>query len=161
MTEDLSKGPVAGVARRDVLGYAVAGIVAVTVVRPAGATPESMEQAIRETVGKGKLNRGRVHLELAPLSENGNTVPCAVTVDSPMTAADHVRAIHLFNEKNPQPNVLTVRLGPRAGRAAVTTRIRLSETQDVVAVAEMSDGSFWSDQATVIVTLGACLEDSV
>lgn len=98
-------------------------------------------------------------LELPPLSANGHAVPLTVTVDRPMTAADHVKAIHVFTEKNPQPDVATFRLGPRAGRARVATRIRLADTQTVVAVCELSDGSFWSDQANVIVTLTACLED--
>jgi sulfur-oxidizing protein SoxY len=78
-----------------------------------------------------------------------------------MTAADHVKAIHVFNEQNPQPNVIGCVLGPRAGRAAISTRIRLSDTQTVVAIAEMSDGTFWSDSVNVIITLGACLEDPV
>jgi sulfur-oxidizing protein SoxY len=101
-----------------------------------------------------------VKLDLPPLSENGNTVPLTVSVESPMTAADHVRAIHLFTEKNPQPDVATFRLGPRAGRARVSTRIRLADTGLVVAVCELSDGSFWSDRAAVVVTLAACLEEA-
>ena len=79
----------------------------------------------------------------------------------PMTAADHVKAIHVFNEKNPQPDVISCRLGPRAGLSSISTRIRLSDTQTVVAVAEMSDGSFWSDSVSVVITLGACLEDLI
>jgi sulfur-oxidizing protein SoxY len=82
-----------------------------------------------------------------------------VVVESPMSASDYVKAIHVFNEKNPQPNVISVKLGPRAGRAAIATRIRLSDTQTVTAIAEMSDGSFWSHAVDVVITLGACLED--
>ena len=93
--------------------------------------------------------------------ENGNTVPCTVSVESPMTPGDYVKAIHVFNEKNPQPNVISVFLGPRAGRASFSTRIRLSDTQHVVAIAELSDGSFWSGSVDVIITLGACLEDGL
>ena len=66
--------------------------------------------------------------------------------------------IHVFNEKNPQPNVLSIRLGPRAGKAAISSRIRLADSQTVTAIAEMSDGSFWSDEADVVVTLAACVE---
>lgn len=150
--------------RRHVLqasgAVALAGIVGVE-VRPARATPASMQAAIRKVVGEGKVNTGRVRLEIAPLTENGNSVTCAINVDSPMTAKDHVKAIHLFNEKNPQPNVISAHIGPRAGRARLQTRIRLSDTQTVVAIAELSDGSFWSHSADVIVTLGACLEDSL
>jgi sulfur-oxidizing protein SoxY len=148
--------------RRGVLraGLAVpAGAALPLLVRPAAATPESMRDAIRKLVGDREVKAGRVKLEIPPLSENGNSVSCAVSVESPMTEADHVKAIHLFNEKNPQPNVISVSLGPRAGRARLATRIRLSDTQTVTAIAEMSDGSFWSDSANVIVTLGACLED--
>jgi sulfur-oxidizing protein SoxY len=112
-------------------------------------------------VGDARLNVGKVRLDIPPLVENGNTVPCTVTVESPMTAADHVKAIHIFAEKNPQPYVIGAALGPRAGRASVSTRIRLRDTQDVLAVAELSDGSFWSDRVNVIVTIGACLEDVI
>jgi len=122
-------------------------------------TPGQMEAAIRSVTGQAKIQKGKVTLDLPPLVENGNTVSMSVTVDSPMTRENHVRAIHVFNEKNPQPNVITVRLGPRAGKAHVATRIRLADTQKVIAIAEMSDGSFWSDTQEVIVTLAACLED--
>jgi sulfur-oxidizing protein SoxY len=129
-------------------------------VAPARATPEAMKDAIRKVVGTAKVTPGRVKLELPPLSENGNTVPLTVSVESPMTPAEHVKAIHVFTELNPQPDVVTFRLGPRAGRARVATRIRLATTQTVTAVTELSDGSFWSDTAAVVVTLAACLEDA-
>src|SRR5207302_10167174 len=109
-------------------------------------------------VGEAPLRRGKVKLDLPPLIENGNAVPMTVSVDSPMTEADHVKAIHVFNEKNPQPHVVSVQLGPRAGKAAVSTRIRLADSQTVIAIAELSDGSFWSDEADVVVTLAACVE---
>ena len=118
-----------------------------------------MRAAIRNVVGEAPVRKGRVELDVPPLVENGNTVSLVVTVDSPMTATDHVKAIHVFNEKNPQPNVISVHLGPRAGRAKISTRIRLADTQTVTAIAEMSDGSFWSATAEVIVTLAACLEE--
>jgi sulfur-oxidizing protein SoxY len=145
--------------RRDVLQYAAGGAVMLA-VGPADATPAAMQDAIKQVVGNAKVTPGRMQLGVPPLSENGNTVPCTVTVESPMTAQDHVKAIHIFNEKNPQPNVLSIHLGPRAGKASISTRIRLSETQTVTAIAQMSDGSFWSHSANVIVTQGACLEDT-
>jgi sulfur-oxidizing protein SoxY len=120
-----------------------------------------MQSAIARVIGDAKLNAGKVKIEIPPLVENGNTVPCAVAVDSPMTPTDHVKAIHVFNEKNPQPNVISCKLGPRAGRASISTRIRLSDTQAVVAIAELSDGSFWTDSVRVMITLGACLEDLI
>ena len=125
----------------------------------ARATPAAMQEAIRKVVGSGRVNTGRVKLDLPPLSENGNAVPLTVSVESPMTPSDHVRAIHVFTEKNPQPEVVSFHLGPRAGRASVATRIRLADTQAVVAVCELSDGTFWSGGADVVVTLAACLED--
>lgn len=144
--------------RRQILA-AAGGAGLALIVRPAQATPASMALAIRKVVGEAEIKIGRIKLDLPPLSENGNTVAMGVSVDSPMTPDDHVKAIHVFTEKNPQPNVISVKLGPRAGRAAISTRIRLADTQTVVAICEMSDGSFWSDQFDMIVTLGACLED--
>ena len=123
------------------------------------ASAEEMQQAIRKLTGGRTLNPGKVTLELPPLSENGHVVPMRVAVASPMTEADHVRAIHVFTEKNPQPNVASFRLGPRAGRALINTRVRLADTQTVTAIAEMSDGSLWTASAHVIVTLAACLEE--
>ncbi len=118
-----------------------------------------MPEVIRKLVGTAQINHGRVKLGLPPLVENGHLVPLTVSVESPMTAAAHVKAIHVFTERNPLPEVVSFHLGPRVGRARVATRIRLADTQTVVAIAELSDGSFWSDRAHVIVTLAACLEE--
>jgi sulfur-oxidizing protein SoxY len=122
------------------------------------ASPAAMDDAIRNLVGEATIQRGKVTLELPPIVENGNVVPLTVSVDSPMSEANHVTAIHIFNEKNPQPYVATFNLGPRVGRAAVSTRIRLADSQRVVAIARLNDGSFWSESADVIVTLAACAE---
>src|SRR2546428_10708914 len=137
------------------------GLGAVIVVEPARATPAEMQDAIRKGVGGARVTPGKVKLDLPPLIENGNTVPLTVSVESPMTETEHVRAVHVFTEKNPQPNVATFHLGPRAGRAKVATRVRLADSQNVVAICELSDGSFWSDSAGIIVTLAACLEDGI
>lgn len=137
---------------------ALAGAAAILLVRPASATPEDRTRAIRDFAGEAEIRPGRVKLDLPPLVENGNSAPVTVTVESPMSETDFVRMIALFNERNPQPNVLTVQLGPRAGRAAVSTRIRLATSQRITAIAEMSDGTYWSDSADVIVTLAACVE---
>ena len=136
-----------------------AGLLVLRSVEPASATPEAMRSVMRTIVGDAPLRKGRVQLDLPPLVENGNTVPMTVTVDSPMTALDHVTAIHVLNEKNPQPYVLTVHLNHRAGKPHFATRIKLGDTQRVVAIARMSDGSFWSGEQDVIVTIAACLED--
>ncbi len=127
-------------------------------VRPTGATPERRAEAIRAFAGEAEIKAGRVRLDLPPLVENGNSAPLTVAVDSPMTESDFVRRIAIFNERNPEPNVLTVQLGPSAGRALVTTRIRLATSQRITAVAEMGDGTYWQDGADVIVTLAACVE---
>jgi sulfur-oxidizing protein SoxY len=136
-----------------------AGLLTVIASRPSAATPAAMQEAIRNTVGEGALGQGRVKLGIQPLVENGNTVPITVTVESPMTEADHIKAIHVFNEKNPQPHVFNAWLGSRAGRAMVSTRIKLGDSQKIVAIAETSKGEFWTASADVIVTIAACVED--
>ncbi len=135
-----------------------AGIWLPLATGPASATPASMRAAIRKVVGEAPVTKGRLKIDLPPLIENGNAVSLTVAVESPMTVEDHVKAIHVFTEKNPQPNVISVQLGPRAGRATFSSRIRLADLQKVIAIAQMSDGSFWSDEIEVIVTLAACLE---
>jgi sulfur-oxidizing protein SoxY len=151
--------------RREVLqiaGALAGGATALRLsIRPARATPEAMQDAVRAAIGEAQVKKGKVTLDLPPIVENGNSVPCTVSVESPMTATDYVKAIHVFNEKNPQPNVISVKLGPRAGRAAFSTRIRLADSQTVTAIAELSDGSCWSDDIDVIVTLAACIEESI
>jgi len=142
--------------RRILLVTAGAGLVSLApVVR---ATEDAMAEAIRDLIGEGPLKPGKVKLELPSIVENGNTVPLTVSVESPMTEADHVESIHVFNQKNPQPYVAAFHLRPRAGKAGVVTRIRLADSQRVVAVARLADGSFWSDSADVIVALAACTE---
>jgi len=141
------------------MGPALVGPALMFRAAPARATPVEMREAITRLIGSASVHQGRVKIELPPLSENGHAVPLTLSVDSPMTEADHVKAIHVFTEKNPQPDVVSFRFGPRAGRAHVATRMRLADTQTVVAVCELSDGSFWSASATVLVTLAACVEE--
>ena len=125
----------------------------------AEATPETMAAAIRQVTGGAAVRAAKVTLDIPPLVENGNAVPLTVSVESPMTETDHVKAIHVFNEKNPQPHVFNAYLGPRNGKAVVGTRIKLADAQKVVAIAETSRGEFWSASADVIVTIAACIED--
>jgi sulfur-oxidizing protein SoxY len=140
-------------------GAAVAGAVPIVTLRPLEATPAMLTSAIRNVVGEARLRTGRVRLDIPPLVENGNTVPMTVSVVSAMTADDYVKSIHVFNEKNPQPNIGNFYIGPWAGRAQVATRIRLADSQKVVAIARLSDDSFWSVGADVVVTLAACTEE--
>lgn len=147
------------ISRREMLAIvAGAGVVALIRAKPALATPASMKAAIRNVVGEAPVKQGKVKIDVPPLVENGNTVALAIEVDSPMTQTNYVKAIHVFNELNPQPNVISARIGPHAGRARISTRFRLADTQTVVAIAEMSDGTFWEAKADVVVTLQACLE---
>jgi sulfur-oxidizing protein SoxY len=138
---------------------AVAGALPLVTLRPLQATPAMLSSAIRNVVGEAPVRTGQVKLDIPPLVENGNTVPMTVSVASPMMADDYVKAIYVFNEKNPQPNIANFYLNPPAGRAQVATRIRLADSQKVVAIAQMSDGSFWSASADVVVTLAACTEE--
>ena len=155
--------------RREFLVLAC-GAASIAAARKAGAQIDpnqqalrkaAMQEALRRVVGDAPVRRGRVRLELPPLIDNGNSVPLSVAVESPMTLSDHVKAIHVFTEKNPLPEVVSVYLGPRAGRARMSTRVRLADTQTVLAIAQLSDGSFWSDSAEVVVTLSACLEEGL
>ena len=148
--------------RRQFLGLA-GGVVAFGVVtlRPAEATPAMLASAIRNVVGAAVVKTGKVKLDIPPLVENGNTVPMTVSVTSPMTSNDYVKSIHVFNEKNPQPNVGNFYLGPHAGRAQISTRIRLADSQKIVAIAQLSDGSFWQTSIDVVVTLAACTDEVI
>ena len=142
-------------------GAAVLGAVPIVTLRPAEATPAMLASAIRNVTGDAAVKTGKVKLDVPPLVENGNTVPLTVSVANPMAPEDHVRSIHVFNEKNPQPNIANFYLGPHSGRAQVSTRIRLADSQKIVAIAKLSDGSFWSASVDVVVTLAACTEDVI
>ncbi len=136
--------------------HALAAGACLLFVRPAVATPETLAAALRETFGDRPITPGRIKLDIPRLAENGNIVPVTITVDSPMTEQDYVKSIHLFAERNPLPRVLEVELGPYNGRARIATRIRLAVSQQVLAVAIMSDGTLWSTAADVEVTVGGC-----
>ena len=146
--------------RRTFLGLA-GGAAVLVIVHPADATPAMLQAAIRNVVGEANVRTGKVKLDIPPLVENGNTVPMTVSVESPMTADAYVKSIHVFNEKNPQPNIGNFYLGPRAGRAQISTRIRLADSQKVTAIARLSDDTFWSATADVVVTLAACTEEAI
>ena len=142
-------------ARRRVLRAMGAG-AALLVVRPAVATPEDLASALRELFGERSIKPGKVSLQVPRLAENGFVVPVTISVDSPMTERDYVKRLHLFAEQNPLPRVLDVELGPRNGVARVATRIRVAISQQLLAVAVMSDDSVWSSAVEVEVTVGGC-----
>ena len=144
---------------------AAGGLAAAALLSPRASaqltrTPlNNMPEIIRRLTGGAAITAGRVKLDVPPLVENGHLVPLSVTVESPMTASDYVSEIPVFTDKNPLPEMISFHLGPRAGRASIATRVRLADTENVVAIARMSDGSYWSDTAFVIVTMAACLEE--
>lgn len=141
--------------RRRALGalLACAGLL---VVRPAIATPDELSVALRDAFGDQPIARGKVKLEIPRIAENGNVVPVTVSVDSPMTQQAHVSRIHLFAEKNHLPRILDVQLGPYNGKAFLATRVRMATSQQIMAVAVMSDGSLWSAAADIEVISSDC-----
>jgi sulfur-oxidizing protein SoxY len=141
--------------RRRALGALLAG-ASLLVVRPATATPDELTAALRETFGDRPISRGRVKLEIPRLAENGSVVPVIVSVDSPMTQQDHVSSIHLFAEKNHLPRILEMQFGPYNGKAVVSTRVRVATSQQLTAVAVLSDGSLWSTAADIEVVTSEC-----
>lgn len=151
---------VGGITRRGALvgagrgGLAIAGLALMP--RVAFATAEDVEQAIDQVIGDKKVQTGRITLDMPEIAENGNTVPLTVQVDSPMTKDNYVKTVHVFAAGNPNPEVATFHFTPQSGRAVASTRMRLAKTQDVVAVAEISDGSVYKDQKEVKVTIGGC-----
>lgn len=151
------RGP-APLDRRTLLAGAVGAAVGLR-LGPALATTDTMRTAMKAFTGEAPVTAGRVSIEIPALVENGNSVPLTVRVESPMSEADHVSRIALFNERNPQPNIAVFHLSPRSGRAQVSTRIRLGDSQTIAAIAQTSDGRFWSATAELVVTLPACVEN--
>ena len=144
-------------ARRRFLSV-LTGIAAASLV-PARAQPsDSFAALVRKFTGGAQVNPGRVSVDTPRLADNGHSVPLTVSVESPMTAADHVRSITLLSERNPRPLMATYHFGPKAGRARVTTRVRLNGSQRLLVIAQLSDGSYWSGSAEVEVTESACLD---
>jgi sulfur-oxidizing protein SoxY len=136
------------------------GLATLSLVRPVRAQPDPSAEVLRKLTGGKPVTSGRVAIDTPRLADNGHSVPFRVAVESPMTSADHVRSITLISARNPRPLMATFRLGPKSGRAEVVTRVRLNGTQRVLAVAQLSDGSFWSGSAEVEVTESACLDMS-
>jgi len=117
---------------------------------------EGWELAVKQVLGAAKPTEAKAMLDMPEIAENGNTVPFTVTLDSPMTEKDHVRAIHIIATANPQATVASFRFTPLSGKATVSSRARLARTQDVIAIAELSNGTFLMSKRTVKVTIGGC-----
>ena len=150
-------GPFASQNRRALL-RAGAIALAASIIGPklAFADAKAVEDEIKKLYGGKAMASGRVKLDVPQIAENGLVVPISVEVESPMTEADHVKAVHVFADGNPQPGVFTFRFSPECGRAAASTRMRLAQTQNIVCVVEMSDGSLFTTKAEVKVTIGGC-----
>ena len=143
--------------RRRVLQVgALGGIVAALAPRLAMAKPDDVAAAIKKLYGDKKIADGKVKLEMPQIAENGNVVPMTVSVESPMTDADYVKAVHIFSEGNPIPVVATFYFTPMCGKASCSTRIRMAATQNIVAVAETSKGELYTGKTEVKVTIGGC-----
>ena len=136
------------------------GMAGTLAIRSALADDDALDPTAAKVAKGAPVKKGKVTVTLPQLADNGNSVPIKIVVDSPMTADDHVKSIHLYSERNPVSNMANFYLGPRAGKAEINSRVRLAGSQKVTAVAKMSDGSFWYDTASIVVTLSACLDES-
>ena len=138
-------------------GYGGAALATMSLIpRQLLAQEKTLEEAIHELVGDASPSDGRITVDLPQIAENGNTVPLGISVESPMTEADHVKSIHVFATGNPRPDVASFHFTPRCGEANCSTRMRLAKTQDVMAIAEMSNGELYLAKAEVKVTIGGC-----
>lgn len=150
--------------RRSVL-QSLAAVLALANIRNVTAQnflpPQDLRPLIDTLTGGAAVRTGRVRMEMPAIAENGNTIPFTLRVDSPMTAQDHVKSVHVFAPRNPRPQVAAFHFGPHAAKAEVTTRVRLAGTQKVIAIAAMSDGSFWSGEINIVVTAAACLDEAL
>lgn len=148
------------ITRRGLLaGVGVSALAATSVMliaRPAMAGTKEADAAIKKIIGSRKAKSGRIKLEVPQIAENGNTVPIGLSVDSPMSKADYVKTVHIFADANPNPDVASFHFTPRSGKAYVSTRMRMAKTQNVIAVAEMSNGDVYMAKNEVKVTIGGC-----
>lgn len=146
----------ASLTRRQTLSAAAAGALAALMPRMVIADEAAVAEALKKLYGGKAMTEGKVKLDVPPIAENGLVVPVGVEVDSPMTEADYVKAVHIFAEGNPLPGVVSYRFTPDCGKAAAATRMRLAQTQNVICVAEMSNGALFTAKANVKVTIGGC-----
>ena len=145
------------VTRRHTLKWAgIAATAAMLAPRMAFADEKAVAEELKKLYGDKKMEAGKIKLDVPQIAENGLVVPVDITVESPMTDADHVKAVHIFADGNPQPGIVSYKFTPACGKAQAATRMRLAQTQNVVAVAEMSDGKLYTSKAEVKVTIGGC-----
>lgn len=143
--------------RRETLTLAAAaGLAALLAPRMSIADEKATAAEIQKLYGDKKMESGKVKLEVPEIAENGLVVPVNVEVESPMTDKDYVKAVHVFADGNPLPGVVSYKFTPACGKAAASTRMRLAQTQNIICIAEMSDGKLYSTKANVKVTIGGC-----
>ena len=146
-----------GMPRRELLKLSAAGALALAVAPfPAQATPEGALEAIEKIIGEKAPKTGKIKLILPQIAEDGGTVPLTVSVDHAMKPDDYVKAVHIFTDGNPQPEVANYFFGPHNGKAQVSIRLRLIRTQKVIALAEMSNGDVYIERRQIKVTIGGC-----
>ncbi|MDI1265296.1 MAG: thiosulfate oxidation carrier protein SoxY [bacterium] len=136
-------------------GYGLAAIAGVLAAREAAATPDAARDWLA-ALAKGAAKDGKVSIKAPEIAENGNAVPATVTVEGEMTEKSYVKALHIAADGNPNPGVASFTFTPLAGKAEVQLRVRLSQTQKLIAVAEMNDGSLFVASREVKVTIGGC-----
>ena len=136
------------------VGVSLAGLFGIQ--SRAFATPEAVAEAVKTFSGDAEPVSGRIKLTTPEIAENGNSVPIGVSVDSPMSDDDYVAQVVIYADGNPNPDVITFNFTPASGEATASTRMRLAKTQNVVAVAKMSDGSVFTDTRNIKVTIGGC-----
>lgn len=141
------------------LGSAKAQVDKLTITGLAEARLRSFEEMVRPYVQSQELKKERVTLSLPMLADNGHMVPLSLKVDSPMTEASHVTHVYLISQRNPVPLMAKFVMGPWSGRADLSTRVRLSGNQSVIALARLSDGNFIYDVQEVVVTEAACVDN--
>lgn len=134
----------------------LAAVAALIAPRLAIAAPAQVEAEIQKLYAGKTLAEGKIKLDLPSIAENGLVVPLGVDVESPMTDADHVKAVHVFADGNPNPGVASFYFTPMIPKASVQIRMRLAQTQNIVAIAEMSDGRLFTTKREVKVTIGGC-----
>jgi sulfur-oxidizing protein SoxY len=143
--------------RREALAYAaIAGLAAFVAPRMSLADEQAVAAEIKKLYGDKKFDSGRIKLDVPEIAENGLVVPVTVDVESPMTDKDYVKAVHVFADGNPLPGIVSYRFTPACGKASASTRMRLAQTQNVICIAEMSNGNLYMAKAAVKVTIGGC-----
>lgn len=146
-----------GLSRRAALkAGAWAALASVLASRMAFADAGAVAAELKKLYGDKPMAEGKIKLDVPEIAENGMVVPINVEIDSPMTEADHVKSVHIYASGNPLPGVVSYTFTPACGKAAASTRMRLAQTQDVICVAEMSDGKLYTAKANVKVTIGGC-----